>query len=211
PGPFYLGSGQLATADSITRRDLALVLNSALELGVPLLIGTAGTAGAAPHLERTLELVREIARRDGLSFRLAVVPADIPRDLVKGAVRAGRTRPLGPIAPLDEATIDRASHIVGQMGVDALRRALDAQPDVIITGRACDTAVFAAIPIRLGYPVAAAMHMAKIIECTSICCVPGGRDAMLATLEHDSFVLESMNPERAATPLSVAAHSLYEQ
>jgi hypothetical protein len=53
--------------------------------------------------------------------------------------------------------------------------------------------------------------MAKIIECTSLCCVPGGRDAMLGTLAGDSFVLESMNPERVNTPLSVAAHSLYEQ
>src|SRR6266446_5598732 len=56
-----------------------------------------------------------------------------------------------------------------------------------------------------------AMHMAKIIECASLCCVPGGRDPIRATLEGDSFVLESMNPERRATPMSVAAHSLYEQ
>jgi len=55
------------------------------------------------------------------------------------------------------------------------------------------------------------MHMAKIVECASLCCVPGGRDPILATLEGDSFVLDSMNPERRATPMSVAAHSLYEQ
>lgn len=55
------------------------------------------------------------------------------------------------------------------------------------------------------------MHMAKIIECTSICCEPGGRDAMLATLDSEGFELESMNPDRGTTPLSVAAHSLYEQ
>jgi hypothetical protein len=63
----------------------------------------------------------------------------------------------------------------------------------------------------LGYPMAAAMHMAKIIECTSICCLPGGRDAMLGTLDESGFELESMHPDRRATPTSVAAHSLYEQ
>src|SRR3546814_18310512 len=63
----------------------------------------------------------------------------------------------------------------------------------------------------LGYEPGLFTHMAKIIECTSLCCVPGGRDAMLGTIEGDGFVLESMNPSRAATPLSVAAHSLYEQ
>ena len=71
--------------------------------------------------------------------------------------------------------------------------------------------MFACVPWWLGYDKAASLHMAKIIECTSLCCVPGGRDAMLATLDGDNFVLESMNPERANTPLSVAAHSLYEQ
>jgi hypothetical protein len=53
--------------------------------------------------------------------------------------------------------------------------------------------------------------MAKIIECASQCCLPGGRDAMLGTLDDEGFVLESMNPIRHATPMSVAAHSLYEQ
>jgi hypothetical protein len=53
--------------------------------------------------------------------------------------------------------------------------------------------------------------MAKIVECASLCCVPGGRDPIMATLQADGFTLESMNPARVATPMSVAAHSLYEQ
>lgn len=210
-GPYYLGAGAIATSEMITRRDLRLVLTAAVGAGIPLIIGTAGTAGAAPHLEQTLDMVREIAAEDGLSFKLGVIPADIPRDFLKGMVGQGRTRSLGEIDDLTEATVDNASHIVGQMGVEAFIRAMKTGPDVIIAGRACDTAVFAAVPSLLGYPMGPAMHMAKIIECTSICCVPGGRDAMLGTLKGDSFELESMNPDRAATPLSVAAHSLYEQ
>lgn len=210
-GPYYLGSGQLATSERITRRDLRLVLHGALAADVPLIIGTAGTAGAAPHLERTLGLIRSIAMEDGLTFRLATIQADMPRELLKRRISENRTRPLGPIEPLSEPIVDRASNIVAQMGVGAFLRAIDEAPDVIVAGRACDTAVFAALPQRLGYPVAAAMHMAKIIECTSLCCVPGGRDAILATLSGDRFVVESMNPGQAATPLSVAAHSLYEQ
>jgi hypothetical protein len=113
--------------------------------------------------------------------------------------------------PLNEADIDEASHLVGQMGTEAFCRALQADADVVIAGRACDTAIFAAVPALLGCAMAPAMHMAKIIECASLCCVPGGRDPILATLEGDSFVLESMDPERRATAMSVAAHSLYEQ
>lgn len=211
PGPYYLGSGQLATSEAVTLRDLRLVLTGALSLKVPLQIGTAGTAGAAPHLETTLQMVRRIANEEGLHFRLAIIEADMPRAVVKAAVRADRVRSLGTMPALTESEVDAASHLVGQMGTEAFQRALAMEPDVVIAGRACDTAIFAAIPALLGYPMGALMHMAKIIECTSICCVPGGRDAMLATLEGESFLLESMDPKRHATPMSVAAHSLYEQ
>jgi hypothetical protein len=214
PGPYYLGSGNLSTSDAITRADLTKVLRASRSIGVPLMLGTAGTAGAAPHLDKTLKMVRDIARADGLHFRLASIRADMPRDLLKAAVRAKRVRPLGAIAPLTEAEVDGAAHIVGQMGIEAFQRALEAGADVVIAGRACDTAVFAAIPAALGYPIGPAMHMAKIIECCSICTTPGGRDAVIGTLDPDErngFTIDSMNPIRQATPMSVAAHSLYEQ
>jgi len=211
PGPFYLGSGELATSIEVTRSDLRKVLCGARAIGVPLIIGTAGTAGAAPHLAQTLAMVRDIAQSENLHFRLASISADMPRDTLKAAVTAGRTRALGAIAPLTTTDIDEASHIVGQMGIEAFQRALEAGADVVIAGRACDTAVFAAIPAALGYPIGPAMHMAKIIECCSICTIPGGRDALLGTLDDEGFTIDSMNPIRQATPMSVAAHSLYEQ
>jgi hypothetical protein len=207
PGPAYLGSGRMASSPEMTRRDLGLVLRAARKLGVPLLIGTAGTAGARPHLEATLELVRAIAREENLRFRLASIAADIP----KAMLRKAALRPLGAMRALTGEDLERTTHLVGQMGTEAFIRALDAGADVVIAGRACDTAIFAAVPMRLGYAPGPAMHMAKIIECASLCCEPGGRDAMLATLTDDAFELESMNPARAATPLSVAAHALYEQ
>jgi hypothetical protein len=210
-GPYYLGSGRMATSEAMTRRDLALVLRAARSRNVPLLIGSAGTSGAGIQLDQTLEMIRDIARQDQMNFKMAVIRADMPRDYVARQLAAGRVRPLGNIPPLDEATIQRAGNLVGQMGNEAFIRALECEPDVIIAGRACDTAVFSSVPVMLGYDVAQAVHMGKIIECTSICCDPGGRDAMLGTLLSDSFILESMNPDRAATPVSVAAHSLYEQ
>lgn len=210
PGPYYLGSGKMATNPDMTRRDLRLVLTGARRLDVPLLLGTAGTAGAAPHLEATLAMVREIAREEGLHFRLASIRADVPTDMALDAQARRRLTPLGRIPDPSPDDISK-SRIVAQMGVEAFARALDAGADVVIAGRACDTAVFAAIPQMLGYPTALAMHMAKIIECTSICCSPGGRDAILGYLDGDGFILDSMNPERHATPTSVAAHSLYEQ
>lgn len=207
PGPFYLGSGEMAASVSMAHRDLALVLKAARDLDVPLLIGSAGTAGSATQLAAAEHLVRRVAGEFGLSFRLATIGADMPRRVVEGAKAEGRLVPIGPI----DTDIDGSIAIVGQMGQRAFAEALELGADVVLAGRACDTAPFAVVPVLLGYPKGPSVHMAKILECTSLCCEPGGRDAMLATLEGDGFTLESMNPDRAATPLSVAAHALYEQ
>ncbi len=211
PGPYYLGSGKLATAYRTTKRDLHFCLTGALQMKVPLIIGTAGTAGGDIHLRQTLDIVREIAREEKLSFKLATFTSEIPRDLLKAKARAGKLTSIGPMPPLDDAEIDGAACIVGQAGTEAFIRAIEMEPDVIIAGRACDTAIYTALPALLGFPIGPALQMAKIIECASLCCEGGGRDAMLGTLEGESFVLESMNPIRKATPMSVAAHGLYEQ
>jgi len=210
-GPAYLGSGKMAPTRTGAKRDLRKVLCAARRLNVPLIVGSAGSAGARPHLEETLSIMREIAREDGLVFRLATVASDIPRAVLKEAIAGGRVRPMDGMAPLTAADVDAAAHIVGQLGVEAFRRALEADVDVVVLGRACDTGIFASIPAMLGFPDGIALHMAKIIECASLCCVPGGRDSILGILDDDGFELESMAPDRAATPSSVAAHGLYEQ
>lgn len=210
-GPAYLGSGEMAPSRSGAKRDLRKVLRAARALDVPLVIGSAGSAGAAPHLAATLEIIREIAHEDALFLRLASVAADMPRDVLKDALRAGRVRPLDTMPQLDEREIDRAGHIVAQLGLEAFERALKTDADVVVLGRACDTGIFAALPSLLGFPLGVSLHMAKIVECASLCCVPGGRDTILATLDDNGFELESMAPHRRATPGSVAAHSLYEQ
>jgi hypothetical protein len=53
--------------------------------------------------------------------------------------------------------------------------------------------------------------MAKLIECASACADPGGRDASMGTIGDGYFVVESMLPKQRCTPVSVAAHALYEQ
>lgn len=211
PGPYYLGSGAMAAPEVMVRRDLALVLRAALEAGVPLLIGSAGTAGAQPQLERVTELLREIATSEGLSFRLATIRSDVPAEMVLHALHGGRLTPIGPMPEPTPEQILACTHIVGQCGTETFARALAADPDVVLAGRACDTAIFAALPELLGYPAGLSLHMAKIIECTSLCCRPGGRDAILAELDLEGFTLDSMNPASHATPATVAAHALYEQ
>jgi Domain of unknown function (DUF4387) len=52
--------------------------------------------------------------------------------------------------------------------------------------------------------------MGKIMECGGICAVPKG-SAMMATMRKTSFDLVPLNPLERCTPLSVAAHTLYEK
>jgi len=201
-GPTYLGKGEMATAPAATRRDLRKALLGARSIDVPLVIGSAGSAGAAPHLDATLAIIREIARTEGLHFRLGVLRADLSRDMLRASVRAGAVKGIDDMLALTEEEVNEAAHIVGQMGMGPFRRALSEDIDVLIAGRACDTAIFASLPTMLGFPTGLSVHMAKIIECASLCCLPGGRDSILATLDEE---------QRRATPVSVAAHSLYEQ
>ena len=91
PGPYYLGAGVSFTSRVMVKRDLGLLLRAAVERGIPLVVGSAGGAGAAPHLAWALEIVREIAAEHDLHFRLAVISADIDRDVPEA--EAGGRRP----------------------------------------------------------------------------------------------------------------------
>lgn len=211
PGPYYLGAGVMAAPEPMVEHDLDLVLCAALDARIPLIIGSAGTAGAGAHLDATLAIVKRIVARRGLRLRLATVRSDVSAELVLAALREGRLEPIGPIAQPTVEEIMACSRIVAQCGIETIERALSLDVDVVLAGRSCDTAVFAALPTMLGYPLGLCLHMAKIIECTSLCCTPAGRDAMLAELTMEHFTLESMRADAHATPASVAAHGLYEQ
>src|SRR5262249_6376865 len=210
-GPAYLGSGKMAPTRVGAKRDLRKVLRAARRLDIPLIVGSAGSAGAKPPLAENFGVLSEVAREDGVTFSMGVVAADVPRAEIKRAIAAGRVRPMDTMPPLTEVDVDRAAHIVGQLGLEAFRRALEADVDVVVLGRACDTGIFASIPAMLGFPSGISMHMAKIIECASLCCVPGGRDSILGTLDDSGFELETRAQNRAATTPRVAAPSLYEQ
>lgn len=212
PGPYYLGAGKSFTDKEAVARDLRLMLTGARARGIPVIIGSAGGAGARPHLDWTVDIVREVARSAALSFRLAVIPADIDKDALRASLRAGTLTPVPAAPPATDADIDDSTHVVAQLGVEPVIAALDAGADVIVTGRAYDPAVFAAVPIRAGFDPALALHLGKILECAAIAATPGsGGDCMLGTLRADHFLVEPLNPARACTVTSVAAHTLYEK
>src|SRR5918997_1949095 len=76
PGPYYPGTGKPFASPRAIRRDLRLMLRAAVGARIPLVIGTCGGAGGAPHLALVARMAREIAADDGLHFRMATIGAE---------------------------------------------------------------------------------------------------------------------------------------
>ncbi len=212
PGPYYLGNGCGFVKPGQIKRDLEPLLLAARKEDIPLIIGSAGGAGAKPHVASFISILLEIAGRHNLHFRLAVIRSDIDKQTVLKACKEKRITPCGPAAELSEEKIRRSNRIVGQMGTEPIIEALAGGADVVVAGRCCDTAIFASVPIMQGFDPALALHSAKIAECGALCAQPAGaNDSLLAILKKDHFIVEPANPERRCTPASVALHSMYEQ
>lgn len=211
PGPYYLGSGRSYTSREMVRRDLSLLLPAARRLGVPLIIGSAGGAGGSPHVAWTVEIVREVASAHGLTFRMAVIEAEIPRETLLDALRAGRIHDFEVGRDLTEEDLLACTRIVGQMGVEPVIEALRSGAEVIVAGRAFDAALAAALPMIEGIDPGLALHMGKIVECGSLVALPRTSDGVIAHMERESFVIEPADPEKRSTVELVAAHTLYEK
>ncbi|MEA2788559.1 MAG: hypothetical protein QOG73_965 [Acetobacteraceae bacterium] len=210
PGPHYLGSGKPFCSPIAIRRDLRLMLNAAVAAKIPMLIGTCGGAGGAPHLELVAGMARDIAREDGLHFKMATIQAEQDKDSVKRRVAAGRVKSLAHQPALTDETIDRATRIVGMMGPEPFIEALDAGAQIVLAGRASDPASWAAAATRAQLPPAPAWYAGKMLECGATPAIPKGHDSLLVTVREDHVECEPTNPARSCTPLSVANHSLHE-
>ena len=210
PGPYYLGSGKSFTSRLSVKRDLRLMLMAAVAAKIPCIVGTAGGAGGEPHLQDTADLVREIAREEGLSFRMALIHAEQSKASLIERAESGTTRPLGKMAPLDRATIERAERIVGMMGPEPINRALDGGAQVVLAGRSSDPAQWAGPAMRAGIPPAPAWYAGKMLECGAEPSVPKEPDNIFLRVREDHVVCEPPNPIRRSTPLAVANFALHE-
>ncbi len=211
PGPHYLGSGDTLFSESAYKRDLRLMLLAGRAAKIPVIVGSACTAGSDPQLARLTRIAREIAREDKLTFKMAAIHSEQDKGYLKRKLGAQKITPLANAPHLDEAVIDRSAHIVGMAGIEPFVEALEHGAEVIIAGRSSDTSIFSAMPVMKGFNPATVWHAAKILECGAACVVLRKYpDCMFATLTNGSFVVEPPNPEYRCDPASIASHNLYE-
>ncbi|MEM7504994.1 MAG: hypothetical protein AAF417_23430, partial [Pseudomonadota bacterium] len=112
PGPYPLGAGTTAFPRAAIKRDLSLMLRGALEAKIPLLLGSAGTAGGKPHIDVVHSLLREIATEEKLTFRLALIHAEQDASRLQSEYEAGRIKELSPAPPIGTDMFEKAERIV---------------------------------------------------------------------------------------------------
>lgn len=209
-GPYALGSGEPAFSREAVKADLGLMIEAGRRAGVPVIVGSVGTAGTDSQVEWTLEIVREIVEAGGMDLRIGLIRSEQDPEFIVRMLEEGRVVALDPAPEIDAAAIRRSVHVVGMMGVEPIQQAISAGAELVVAGRASDSALFAAIPILRGFPAGLAWHAGKVMECGTVACETYGKGVMVAVLRDDHFVVRPIGQGLRCTPQSVAAHSLYE-
>jgi hypothetical protein len=112
------------------------------------------------------------------------------------------------------------------MGPEPFLDAMLANPDfnVIVGGRAYDPAPYVAYAayvsgVRLDdwsseearRQIGGFTHMGKIMECGGVCALPKSQGAIATVYRNGTFDISPLDDAARCTPISVAAHSLYEK
>src|ERR1700738_5487929 len=111
-GPFSLGMGMPAFPREAVKRDLSLMLRAGRKANIPVIVGSAGTAGGDVHVDWVLEIVREIVAECGVKLRRAVIYAEQDRAYLKRLLHENRILSLSPAPPISDSVIDDRTRIV---------------------------------------------------------------------------------------------------
>ncbi len=210
-GPGFLGSGRDPKSRLSVEHDLRTMITGAKRIGVPLVIGSCGGAGGAPHVEGFRAIVGDLARAEGLGLRVALIHAEQDPAAIHGALDDGRITSLGPFPALTHEAIDASTRIVGMMGAGPIMDALDQDVDIVLAGRCADPAIFASMALHHGRPEATAWHAGKSIDKGYLATTTPQRGSpVLATVTDDDFTVEPMLPDAACTSQTVARITMHE-
>ena len=223
-GPWYLGTGHPHSPMANIRRDLEIIVTEGVSRGIPVIVGSAGGSGGKPHVDLTLNVVKDIALQRKLDFKVGVIYSDVEkgylvRRIRKGdAVRKVPTNIFGDL--LREEDVENCSRIVAMMGCEPIVEALKGGAQVVIAGRAADSCVIAAYPIMKGFDPGLALHMGDIMECGEATLVDRegvtqllgpNRVPVIGAIRKDHFLVKPGHNGMACTVEAVAAHSMYER
>jgi hypothetical protein len=209
-GPSYLARGVSKMNREAIKQDLAHLMKAANAAGIPLLIGSCGTAGTDSGVDWTCEIAVEVAGELGIRPRIALLYSEQDIEALARKNAQGRVHPLPPAGPLADQVLESCSHVVALMGPEPYMRAVAEGADIVLGGRTTDTAVLAAVPLMRGAGAGPAWHAAKVSECGGQCTDNPRAGGVTMSVDAAAFVIEPLDRDNRASPESVSAHMLYE-
>lgn len=213
-GPGPLGSDVSTSPFEWQRHDLELMLLASRDLGVPMIIGSAGDTGTNSRVDMYVEIIRELAKKHRLKkFNLGYFYSEVDKAYLAGKMEAGqRIQGLDGREDLTPEELLATNRIVAMAGVHPYIKLLDMGADVIIGGRSSDCVIFAGPAIRAGYPENLSYYLGKVLECASFCAEPyGGKETVIGEISMDDVKVTAMHPDQRCTVASVAGHAMYER
>src|SRR5258706_13895520 len=162
--------GTAAFPVEAVKRDLSLMLRAGRKAYIPVIIGSAGTAGGDVHVDWVLEIAREIVSENDLTLRTAVIYAEQDKAYLKRLLHENRILPLDLAPPISDGVIDGSTRIVGMMGVETLQQALSDGADFVLAGRGNPEELFAPVPLMEGFPPGLGSHCAPSFEAGQMVC-----------------------------------------
>lgn len=209
-GPFSLGAGESKYARAATKGEWRLLMQARAEAGVPLVLGTAGTCGTDATVDWMFAITQELAVELGQKVKVARLYSSQPNGRIVAAMAAGKVTPLPGAPGIDAGLVSGLSNIVALGGAEQVQAALATCADIVICGRATDTATIAALPLLRGAHPGGAWHGAKIAECGALCSTNPTSGVIMVEFDETGFTVEAMDDTALCTPHSVSAHMLYE-
>jgi hypothetical protein len=209
-GPAYLGTGTTKYSRAVCKAEWKILMQARHSLGVPLVISSCGTCGTNSMVDWMLEITREIAEELQQHPVVATLYCEQDPSVVSHAFENDSIQTLEPALPLDSSIIDSCSHIVALAGREQITQALQGGADIVLVGRATDTAALCALPIVNGEHEGAAWHGAKIAECGAFCTTNPSSGVVVLSVDQEGFTIQAVADDALCTPHSVSAHMLYE-
>lgn len=209
-GPYYLGTGTSKYSEAATRsewRDLMLARET---LGVPLVLTTCGTCGADSAVDWMHQITAGLAAELGQSVSICRLYSEQSANRILRFSADGLLQPLQHAPELPDQCIRSATHIVALAGAEHIQAALATGADIILAGRATDTAGICALALSQGKNPGAAWHGAKIAECGALCSTNPTSGVIILDIDEHGFEVEPMAKSARCTPETVSAHMLYE-
>jgi len=194
-GALGIGFDERALALGVAAKPDIIAIDGGSTDSGPSYLGT----GTSKYARGTIKALKVAVLKSGQS------PAQIAK-----AYAAEHVSPLEAAPAINAKIIASCTNIVALAGAEQIQAALNTGADIVIAGRATDTAVIAALPLMRGCHAGGAWHGAKIGECGALATTHPNSGTILIEFDETGFEITPMAPEAAATPRTVSAHMLYE-